>query len=56
MERILGPGELITSAHLSLFVDAAQRSQTPAGVVVEFNGDKVPAGWKESRPGFIEKL
>lgn len=57
-ERVLGPGELITAAHMSLFIDATQRNQTPKGVVVEFQGNEIPVGWAAApgRPGFIIKL
>lgn len=55
-ERILGPGEMITSAHLSLFVDQAERTRVPKGVTVEYQGDEIPMGWEFARPGFIRKL
>lgn len=56
MERLPAPGELLSAGQFALYVDAAQRNKIPSGVVVEFQGNEIPMGWAEVRPGFIRKL
>lgn len=55
-ENILSPGDILTSAALSLLTDSAQRNKIPSGVVVSFKGGTLPMGWKQSGKGKIEKL
>lgn len=56
-EKILSPGEVLSAAALSLYLDTAQRNKMPSGVVVEYNGEDIPRGWKPSgKKGKIEKI
>lgn len=56
-EKILSPGDVLTSATLSLLTDASQRNKIPSGVVVEFKGSDIPMGWKPAKKkGKIEKI
>lgn len=57
-ERVPAPGELLTAAQYAIDMDLARRNAVPCGTIVEYNGSKLPLGWKEiqGRKRFIEKL
>jgi len=57
-EAVPAPGELITSAHVIVNQDLAERAMVPPGAIVEYEGAEAPSGWMlhPTKPQRIVKL